>query len=66
MAGSFSDYEAYIEKAYKYVRPIVISRPVVYLSSASALEPGGYFELQDFSGPFDCDDGTLTEDTLTY
>lgn len=66
MAGSFSDYEVYFEKAYKYVQTIVAFRRVSYLSFGSALEPGGYFELQDFCGPFDCDDGTLTEDTLTY
>lgn len=32
----------------------------------SALEPGGYLELQDIALPYSSDDGTLTEDTATY
>lgn len=39
---------------------------VLYSYLFSALEPGGYLEHQDFSAPLASDDGTLTEDTLTY
>jgi len=44
MASSFSDYQAYVNAAFK------------------ALEPGGYFEMQDFSLPYRSDDGTLKSD----
>ncbi len=32
----------------------------------SALEPGGYLELQDLYMPYTSDDGTLTEESGTY
>ena len=42
-----------------------LSRLEAY-SFHSALEPGGWLELQDLHTPFDCDDGTLTEDTPAH
>ena len=35
MAGSFSDYEEYIKKAYEYVHLAVTTYPVMYISYRS-------------------------------
>ncbi|KAF4980048.1 hypothetical protein FZEAL_3910 [Fusarium zealandicum] len=48
MAGSFQDYDAYIEKAY------------------NAVEPGGWFEMQDIVLPHTSDDNTLVPGTELY
>ena len=39
---------------------------LIYLDAYSALEPGGYLELQDIYSPFGCDGGSMTEDTQIY
>ncbi|KAF9773468.1 hypothetical protein IL306_008709 [Fusarium sp. DS 682] len=51
MAGSFEDYDAFVSKAYN-----------LYLTCRSALEPGGWFEMQDIVLPYKSDDATLHPD----
>lgn len=43
-----------------------VANPGLSPPGDSALEPGGYLEMQDLHTPFECDDGTLTEDSDTY
>lgn len=66
----------YKRRISKCIQFYSLSRPLLYHGNppprlnayrvSSALEPGGYLELQDLHTPFGCDDGTLTEDTPTY
>ncbi len=60
MLGSFKDLPGIIKTAYQYVAPSPIC--LILTGQYRHLEPGGYFEIQDFGHPARSDDGTLPSD----